>query len=137
MYNIDKDQFNVGEAIMLSKIAYVFGFFFLAIGVLGFVPQVAPGGLLFGVLHVNAIHNVIHIVTGVAALAAATYGWEKVFFQVFGVIYLIVALLGFYYGEAPIFGLVANNFADTIFHLVVGAFSAWVGFSKECCGVRK
>lgn len=117
---------------MLSKIAYVFGFFFLIAGVLGFVPAATPDHHLFGIFHVNTLHNLVHIVTGVTALAAGFYGWPKTFFQVFGVIYLIVALLGFFYGGAPIFGLLANNFADTLLHVATGGVAAWLGFCKEC-----
>lgn len=116
---------------MLSKFAYVFGFLFLVVGVLGFIPAATPDGHLFGIFHVNVLHNLIHVVTGVVALLAATYGKSKLFFQVFGVVYLVVALLGFYFGNAPIFGLVANNFADTVLHLVTGAFAAFVGFNKD------
>lgn len=118
---------------MLSKMAYVFGFFLLAAGLLGFVPAVTPDHLLFGVFHVNTLHNVVHVVSGVAFLAAGRYGWSKEVFQVFGVVYLAVALSGFYYGNQPIFGLIANNTADNFLHVVTGAVAVWLGFCHKCC----
>lgn len=120
---------------MLGKLAYVFGLFFVVVGVLGFVPSVTVDNQLFGVFHVNALHNVVHVVTGIAGLAAGFYGFPKVFFQVLGVVYLVLAVLGFYYGAQPILGLVANNSADTVLHLVVGAVAAYLGFCDRCCKV--
>ena len=113
---------------MFSQFAFVFGLFFLAIGVLGFVPAAAPGGMLFGYLHVNELHNLIHIGTGVFALLAAYWKNYPVYFQIFGIVYLVIAALGLYYGDAPIFGLIANNFGDVIFHFVVSLVSLYYGF---------
>lgn len=117
---------------MLKTFAYVFGVVFLVVGVLGFVPSVAPNGMLFGLFHVNLWHNVVHLVTGVVALGVGYCSCggftPKVFFQVFGVIYLVVALLGFWHGDTAILGVVANNFADAILHLVIAAVALYLGF---------
>jgi hypothetical protein len=87
--------------------------------------------MLLGVLHVNAAHNVVHLLTGAVALWASTAGESasKLFFQVFGAVYGLVALLGFMYGDQPILGLVANNRADAWFHLIVAAISLYLGFA--------
>ena len=115
---------------MLKTVAMVFGVFFLVIGVLGFVPAATPGDMLFGVFHVNFVHNVVHLVTGVVALYCGSEGDElsKMFFRVFGVVYAVVAVLGFVYGTGDIFGVMANNMADNWLHVVVAAVSVYFGF---------
>jgi uncharacterized membrane protein YbaN (DUF454 family) len=43
---------------MIKTAAVIFGIVFLVIGILGFVPSVAPEQMLFGIFHVNAAHDV-------------------------------------------------------------------------------
>jgi hypothetical protein len=118
---------------MLKIAATIFGAAFLVAGLLGFIPATAPNGMLFGVLHVNAAHNVIHLITGAVALLAAYKGmWtSQLFFQVFGIIYGLVAVFGFVAGDRPIMGMIANNLADAWFHLIVAAASLYLGFSRK------
>lgn len=121
---------------MLKSIAIIFGIILLVIGILGYFPEITPDGMLLGIFHVNSIHNIIHIATGVIAILCGLGGYypSRVFFQIFGIVYAIVALLGFFYKDQPIFGLIANNLADAILHTVIAAFSLWLGFCKCCSG---
>lgn len=115
---------------MVKTWAYLFGFVFLAVGILGFVPAAMHDGKLLGVFAVNEMHNFVHLITGVAGLVAGYAGnfWPALFLRLIGIIYLVVAIMGFYHGDAMLFGLIANNFADTILHLVTGVFALWLGF---------
>jgi hypothetical protein len=118
----------------LKKVAWVFGIVFVLIGLLGFVPALNPGGLLLGIFQVNAFHNLVHIVSGIAAIAAAMGGvyYAKLYFKVFGVVYGLVTVLGFLTGNG-LFGLIPVNMADNLLHLVIAASSLYLGFkgSKE------
>jgi Domain of unknown function (DUF4383) len=118
---------------MLKIAATIFGAAFLIAGLLGFVPAAAPNGMLFGILHINAVHNIVHLLTGAVALFAAYSGARasQLFFQVFGVIYGLVAILGFMAGDRHILGIIANNLADAWFHLIVAAVSLYLGFAKR------
>jgi hypothetical protein len=49
-----------GGVVMLKIAATIFGAAFLIAGLLGFVPATAPDGMLLGILHVNAAHNIVH-----------------------------------------------------------------------------
>jgi hypothetical protein len=116
---------------MIRTAAKVFGVVFLLIGVLGFVPALNPDGNLLGIFHVNALHNIVHIASGIVALIAGFYPEEraaKMYFQVFGVVYALVAVLGFVYGSNDILGLVASNMADTLLHVVIAAAALYLGF---------
>jgi hypothetical protein len=122
---------------MLKKIALVFGVVFVAVGLLGFVPAAAPEGHLLGLFHINPLHNVVHIASGAVALWAGLTNERnaKLYFQIFGVVYALVAVLGFVYGDQPILGLVANNAADTWLHVVIAAVTLYLGFGMKTAQV--
>jgi hypothetical protein len=115
---------------MVRLAAKVFGVVFLLVGVLGFVPALTPDGNLLGIFHVNAVHNIVHLASGVVALAAglSSFKASRLYFQVFGVVYGLVTVLGFVYGNNDILGLVASNLGDTLLHVVITAASLYLGF---------
>ena len=115
---------------MLKPAAIIFGLFFIVAGIGGFVSSLAPNGMLFGIFMVGPVHNTIHLASGVVALlcAFADAGAARKYFQIFGVVYLLVALLGFYYGNQPLIGMVEHNQADIGLHLVIAAVSLYLGF---------
>lgn len=115
---------------MVRNFAKIFGAVFLLIGVLGFVPALTPDNRLLGLFEVNGLHNIIHLASGAAALLAGfgSYGASKTYFKVFGVIYALVTLLGFVYGDRDILGLVAHNMADTWLHVAISAAALYLGF---------
>jgi len=115
---------------MLKIAAIIFGIAFLASGVLGFVPAAAPNQMLLGIFHVNAAHNGVHLLSGAVALAAGTMStnYARMYFRVFGVVYGLVAALGFYVGDGLLLGIISNNMADVWLHVVVAAASLALGF---------
>ncbi|TSC66000.1 MAG: hypothetical protein CEO22_270 [Candidatus Berkelbacteria bacterium Gr01-1014_85] len=119
---------------MAKTIALVLGIVFVLVGVLGFVPALTPDGNLLGIFGVDAIHNIIHILSGAAAIFAATnsYGATRMYFQVFGVIYALVAILGFITADGEkILGLIASNTADTWLHVAIAAVALYVGYGPK------
>lgn len=117
---------------MLQKLAWVFGIVFILIGILGFIPAVTPGGLLLGIFSVDAMHNVVHLVSGVLAILAAwsSVSYSRLYFKVFGVVYAIVTVIGFVQGDT-ILGLMMVNMADNVLHLVIAAVALWAGFGMK------
>lgn len=121
---------------MIKRIAIAFGVIFLIVGALGFVPVVTPGaadgvsGRLLGVFAVDPAHNLVHIVTGLIAIGVGMVSDEasRMYFKVFGIIYGLVAILGFGYGSAPLLGLMANNLSDAVLHAVIAAAALFLGF---------
>ena len=114
---------------MAKTFATTLGAVLLLIGILGYVLN-PTGGLLLGMFAVNGAHNAIHVVTGIAGLAAAFMGWSRLFCQVFGAVYLLVGILGFVATDSSgmLLGMIHNNMADNILHLVIGGAAAYVGF---------
>ncbi len=112
--------------------AWVFGVVFLAVGVLGFVPGITSGGMLLGIFEVDALHNVIHLLSGVAAIAAAsgTGAYARLYFKVFGVVYALVTVLGFSMA-GNVLGLIMVNMADNLLHVVIAAVALYIGFGMK------
>src|SRR6185295_1698495 len=105
----------------VKNMAVVFGIFFIALGILGLIPGCAPGGMLFGAFQVNGAHNFLHLVTGIAALwtGIVSKAAAKAFFKVFGIVYVILALLGFLGGDGNmVLGMFSSNMADSWLHLI-------------------
>ena len=89
--------------------------------------------MLLNIFHVNAAHNAVHLLTGVIALVAgmAGIGAAKTFFKIFGVVYGLVAVLGFVVGDGMLLGLISNNTADTWLHVGIAVVSLIIGFASS------
>ena len=110
-------------------VALILGVVFLVIGIVGLIFDTTAGSLAG--FQVDLVHNLVHLVTGIVALAAAFGGWSRRFNQVFGIIYLLVGIAGLFpalYFGGNLLGIMAVNGADNVLHLVVGAVAAAVGF---------
>ena len=122
---------------MLKKVALVFGVVFTLVGLLGFVPGVtttdADGHqLLLGLFMVDAVHNIVHLLSGVAGLlAAANERYAKLYLVGFGAVYALVTLIGFF--TSPVLGFLHVNTADNWLHLVltVGLLGAGLGLQSD------
>ncbi len=107
--------------------AFVVGATLVAVGAIGFFYESAftsNEGVrdgVFGLFDVNGWHNVVHIATGLVALAMAnTHARE--FALGFGGVYLLVAIWGFILGDGgSILSIMPINTADNILHLLLSA----------------
>lgn len=113
-------------------VALVIGIVFTLIGLAGFFvsSSMQPGSLMG--FHVDLVHNLIHLVTGLVALVSVFAGWSRRFNQIFGVIYLLIGLAGLIYPglyfNGMLLGMMHVNAADHGLHLVTGLIAAGVGF---------
>ncbi len=112
-----------------AKFTMIFGWVLLVVGVLGFIPGITTNGHLLGVFEVDMVHNIIHILSGIAALIFAKSA-AKMFLRVFGLIYLLVAIIGWIQGNT-VLGLFSVNTADHILHLLISVIALWFGFRKN------
>jgi hypothetical protein len=120
--------------------ALVLGISLTAAGILGFFYSADFGtgdgterDAVFGILDVNGWHNIVHLATGLLGLAVATsYGNARLYALGFGVVYLIVALLGFIAGDGEeIFNLIPVNTEDNILHLLLGIAGVGAGLATS------
>jgi len=118
---------------MLKMASIAFGVVFLLAGVLGFVPGITTNEMMLGIFHVNVSHNVVHLLSGAVALIAGltSTAYARIYFRVFGVVYALVAALGFYVGNGMLLGLISNNMADVWLHAVIALVALWLGFMAK------
>jgi Domain of unknown function (DUF4383) len=123
---------------MAKTLALLFGVIFLVVGALGFVPaathDVDGMPMLLGIFHVNFVHNVVHLASGAVFLLCgmAGAGASRMFFKIFGIIYAIVAVLGFMPSNATsIMGLMSNNPAVTYLHVALAILMLAIGFAPS------
>lgn len=108
---------------MLKKVSMVFGVVFLLIGLLGFVPGITTTNsdgmqMLLGVFMVDALHNSIHLVSGLLGLwGAMNDKYAKWYLVGMGVVYALLAIIGFF--DTGLLGITMTNTADTWLHLVL------------------
>jgi hypothetical protein len=118
---------------MVQKAALGFGIVFLVIGLGGFLPFLVTKdsmgmSLLLGIFMVGALHNVIHLASGIGALVGSRSAqYAKLYFQIFGLVYALVTVVGFVQGNT-VLGILPVNLADNFLHLVIAAVSLYLGF---------
>ena len=82
---------------MAKTIAKIMGVVFILVGILGFL---APG--LLG-MHLSLAHNLVHLISGALALYfgfAGTLSGARLFCIIFGVVYLLLGVMGFLLGHS-------------------------------------
>jgi hypothetical protein len=118
--------------------ALVIGLTLVVAGIAGFFYNASFGtgdgterDAVLGILDVNGWHNVVHIASGVLGLAVAgSYGGARVYAIGLGVVYLLIALLGFVAGNGDeIFNLIPVNTEDNVLHLLIGIAGIGAGLA--------
>jgi hypothetical protein len=109
------------------------GVVFLLVGILGFVPGITTnyGALKFaghdsnaqllGLFDVSILHNIVHMLFGVAGLALAkTWDGARSYLVYGGVIYLALFVYGVIFHGSSSANFVPVNWADNVLHLGLG-----------------
>jgi hypothetical protein len=110
---------------LVKTVTKLLGIALLLAGIVGFFVD---GTLL--VFEVDAVHNIVHIVTGLVALVAAgTYSYARLFLIVFGIVYGLVAILGFMSGD--VLGLFSVNMEDNYLHGAISLLCLATGFGSR------
>jgi hypothetical protein len=110
--------------------AQVAGVALTAVGILGFVPALAPDGNLLGIFAINATHNVVHLLSGIVGLAAGFLAggqYARWYAGVFGVVYGLVTVIGFIQ-VTTVLGIIPVNLADNLLHTAIAVVSLAVFF---------
>jgi hypothetical protein len=113
----------------IRTLTWVFAAVFIVVGLVGVMTE--PGALMFGLFEVDMLHNLTHIISGavfaLVGVGLAGQGKEKYLFQVFGLLYALVALVGFIQGYT-VAGLFGVNLADNALHAVIALVALAIGF---------
>jgi Domain of unknown function (DUF4383) len=103
-------------------------------GIIGFFYSASfgsPGEVddVFGILSVNAWHNIVHILTGAIGLLVAGYAAREYALGL-GAVYLVIAVWGFIIGGGEsILGFIPVNTEDNFLHLILGVLGVGAGLA--------
>lgn len=130
------DRTTAGDRDLLLTVARLFGVVFLLVGVLGFIPGITPGAPgdfagdeseaeLLGIFQTSVLHNLVHLLFGIAGLALArTWDGARTFLIGGGVVYILLWILGLVGGA----DWIPANDADHWLHFVLGVVMIGAGF---------
>ncbi|MFE6647735.1 DUF4383 domain-containing protein [Nocardioides sp. NPDC057772] len=129
-------------ATPLQTAATVVGSTFLLVGVLGFIPGVTTdydsmtfaghesGAQLLGIFQVSILHNIVHLLFGIAGLVLArTWNGARGFLIGGGAIYLVLWIYGLVIDHRSTANFVPVNDADNWLHLILGAAMIALGLA--------
>jgi hypothetical protein len=127
-------------ATPLQTAAAVVGATFLLVGVLGFIPGITSnydtmtfaghesGAELLGIFGVSVLHNLVHLLFGVAGLSMSrTWSGARSFLIGGGAIYLVLWLYGLLIDLGSSANFVPVNDADNWLHFVLGVAMVALG----------
>ncbi|SDN02068.1 protein of unknown function [Allokutzneria albata] len=130
-----------GSRSLVQTLAMIVGVVFLLVGVLGFIPGVTTNyetlqfaghhseALLLGVFQVSILHNIVHLLFGVAGLAMArSLSGAKAFLIGGGLVYLVLWLYGLVIDHDSGANFVPLNTADNWLHFVLALGMIALGF---------
>jgi hypothetical protein len=136
----------------LQKAATAVAAVFLLVGILGFIPGITTNysamqfaghesdALLLGIFEVSILHNIVHLLFGIAGLAMArTWSGARSFLIGGGIVYLVLWLYGLLINQESAANFVPLNTADNWLHFVLGAGMLALGFllGREGVGTRR
>jgi len=125
-------SYDEGAAGFLRLVTGAVGLVFLAVGILGFVPGVTTnyddmafaghesGAKLIGVFEVSVLHNLVHVLFGIAGLALASRPRPAaLYLLVGGAIYAVLWIYGLVIDKESSANFVPLNNADNWLHFVL------------------
>jgi hypothetical protein len=117
----------------VQVVALIYGIIFLLVGVAGFIPGITTDydtlqfaghhseAMLLGVFQVSILHNIVHLLYGIAGVALARTGASARNYLLWGgVVYLVLWLYGLFVGPDSPANFVPLNTADNWLHLGLG-----------------
>ena len=130
-----RDRSTVQSAALLAGIVFV------AVGILGFVPGITThygdlsfaghdsGAKLLGIFQVSILHNIVHLLFGLAGIALArTWEGARTYLIGGGVIYLVLFAYGLLTHGGSGSNFIPVNSADNVLHLGLGIGLLTLGF---------
>jgi hypothetical protein len=135
-----------GGRTTLQRAAQAVGVVFLLVGILGFIPGITSNygsmmfaghqseAMLLGIFQVSILHNIVHLLFGVAGLAMAkTVSGARSYLLGGGIIYAILWIYGLVIGQDSAANFVPLNTADNWLHflLAVGMIGLALALSRK------
>jgi Domain of unknown function (DUF4383) len=134
----------------IQSVALLVGVVFLVVGILGFIPGITTNydelkfaghnsdAQLLGIFDTSILHNIVHLLFGLAGIALArTMDGARSFLIGGGLVYLVLFVYGaIWHGETG-GNWIPVNWADNILHLALGAGMVVLGITLSRGAVRR
>jgi hypothetical protein len=133
-----------GAGTKVQTAAMAVGLVFLLVGVLGFIPGITTnygamefaghesGAKLLGIFQVSILHNLVHLLFGLAGLLLTrTIAGARTYLVGGGAIYLVLWLYGLLIDHQSEANFVPLNRADDWLHFVLGVGMIAVGLLAQ------
>ena len=117
--------------------AIILGIIFIAVGLLGFVPNPVIADSPDAIFHADAVHSSVHIVSGALFLlfAFAAPSQAGLFLKIFGIVYFLLGIMGMFSigsdGMTRLLGFLHVNGPDNYLHIALGVVVFVAGLSKS------
>ncbi|MFC4902799.1 DUF4383 domain-containing protein [Kocuria oceani] len=124
--------------------ALLYGAVFLLVGLAGFIPGITTNydqlmvaghhseAMLLGIFQVSWLHNIVHLLYGVAGLALARSASGARHYLLWGgVVYLVLWIYGLLVGQESQANFVPLNTADDWLHLFLGVTMVGLSFLRR------
>ena len=130
-----------GERSLVRTAALAVAAVFTLVGILGFIPGITTNygdmqfagheseAMLLGIFQVSILHNLVHLLFGIAGFALArTVSGARSYLIGGGAVYLVLWLYGLVIGHESAANFVPVNTADNWLHLFLGLGMIALGF---------
>jgi len=125
----------------IQKLAWFYAVMFTVLGSLSYIPFINDeNGVTLGIFSLQWYDNVLHYASGLWAAIAAwrSFKASEFYFKLFGIIYGLDGVMGFFLGQGYLDGGIflkgvtdldwSFKFFANIPHIVIGGFAVFVGF---------
>lgn len=139
MTSMSSDGRTLGRTTIQTA-ALAVGAVFLLVGILGFIPGITTNyetlgfagheseALLLGIFQVSILHNIVHLLFGVAGIAMARGAAQSRNYLIGGgAVYLVLWIYGLLIGKDTAANFVPVNTADDWLHFVLGVAMIGLG----------
>src|SRR5437764_5623395 len=134
----------------LQNVALLAGVVFLGVGILGFIPGITThyddlkfaghnlDARLLGIFDTSVLHNVVHLLFGIAGLSLArTLDGARTYLIGGGLVYLVLFVCGAIWHDETGTNWIPVNWADNFLHLALGAGMPAIGIALSRGVVRR
>ncbi|MDQ3922325.1 MAG: DUF4383 domain-containing protein [Actinomycetota bacterium] len=117
--------------MVIRTYAQILGIVLILVGIVGLL---VGEGLLLGILNTDVVEDIVHILTGgllaYVGFGRLDLGAARSVVAAFGVVYLLVGILGFILPN--LLGLIPSGYTvfDDLLHLVLGVLSLVIVFTQ-------
>jgi hypothetical protein len=128
----------------VQTVALIYGIIFLVVGIAGFIPGLTSNydtmqfaghhseAMLLGVFQVSILHNIVHLLYGIAGVVLARNADNARHYLLWGgIVYLVLWLYGLFIGHDSPANFVPLNTADNWLHLGLGVTMVALSFLRR------